>query len=139
MHIKHKHIFSCDNDPAVLANIRANFKPQRVYSDITIRDAFKTPYVDIYVAGFPCQPFSLAGVSKKQSMNRPHGFNDPTQGTLFFDLKEIIKATRPKAFLLENVKNLRSHDGGNTYKTIIKTLEEECGSVSYTHLRAHET
>ena len=82
---------------------------------------------DILTGGFPCQPFSLAGVSKKQSLDRPHGFDDPTQGTLFFDLKEIINAVRPKAFLLENVKNLRSHDGGNTYEIIRKTLQDECG------------
>ena len=76
----------------------------------------------ILTAGFPCQPFSLAGVSKKQSLGKPHGFEDPTQGTLFFNIKEILAAKKPKAFLLENVKNLKSHDKGRTYKIIIETL-----------------
>ena len=85
------------------------------------------PDHDILTAGFPCQPFSLAGVSKKQSLGRPHGFDDPTQGTLFFNIKEILAAKRPKAFLLENVKNLKAHDKGRTYKIIIQTL----GSLGY--------
>lgn len=78
---------------------------------------------DILTGGFPCQPFSLAGVSKKNSLGRPHGFDDPTQGTLFFNVKEIIKAKQPKAFLLENVKNLRNHDRGRTYNIIEETLK----------------
>ena len=82
---------------------------------------------DILTGGFPCQPFSLAGVSKKQSLDRPHGFDDPTQGTLFFNLKQIIKAVRPKAFLLENVKNLLSHDGRRTFDIIRQVLDRECG------------
>jgi DNA (cytosine-5)-methyltransferase 1 len=82
------------------------------------------PEHDILTGGFPCQPFSLAGVSKKASLGRPHGFDDPTQGTLFFNVKNIINARRPKAFLLENVKNLRGHDKGKTYKVIRKTLDE---------------
>lgn len=79
---------------------------------------------DILTAGFPCQPFSLAGVSKKKSLGREHGFLDKAQGTLFFNTAEIIRTKRPKMFLLENVKNLRSHDKGNTFKVITGTLEE---------------
>jgi len=82
---------------------------------------------DILLAGFPCQPFSIAGVSKKNALGRPHGFECTTQGTLFFDIARIIAAKKPKAFLLENVKNLLSHDGGNTFKVILETLENELG------------
>src|SRR3546814_5242123 len=79
------------------------------------------------LAGFPCQPFSIAGVSKKNALGRAHGFADETQGTLFFDVARIIAAKRPAAFLLENVKNLMSHDKGNTFRVIKKVLEEELG------------
>ncbi|MCP3029641.1 DNA (cytosine-5-)-methyltransferase [Halobacillus sp. A5] len=82
------------------------------------------PDHDILVAGFPCQPFSIAGVSKKRSLGKEDGFLDKTQGTLFFDIARIIKEKKPKAFLLENVKNLRSHDKGKTFQIICKTLEE---------------
>lgn len=92
--------------------------------DITKLDPGKVLDHDILVAGFPCQPFSNAGVSKKNSLGRPHGFDDPTQGTLFFNLKEIIKAKLPKAFVLENVKNLKSHDGGRTFKVIEETIDD---------------
>ena len=81
------------------------------------------PDHDVLCAGFPCQPFSIAGVSKKNSLGRAHGFDDPTQGTLFFDLKRIIKVKRPKAFMLENVKHLLNHDGGRTFAVIAKTLD----------------
>ncbi len=79
---------------------------------------------DVLLAGFPCQPFSLAGVSKKNSLGVKHGFECDTQGTLFFDVARIIAAKRPVAFVLENVKNLKSHDRGKTFKTIMKTLDE---------------
>jgi DNA (cytosine-5)-methyltransferase 1 len=82
------------------------------------------PDHDILTAGFPCQPFSIAGVSKKKSLGREHGFKDKTQGTLFFKIAEILENKRPKAFMLENVKNLKGHDGGNTYSVIKGTLEE---------------
>jgi DNA (cytosine-5)-methyltransferase 1 len=85
----------------------------------------KIPQHDVLVAGFPCQPFSIAGVSKKNALGRAHGFKCETQGTLFFDLAQIIEHHRPKAFLLENVKNLISHDGGNTFKFIKGTLEND--------------
>ena len=92
--------------------------------DITKVTAEKIPDHDILVAGFPCQPFSIAGVSKKQSLGRATGFEDKTQGTLFFDVCRILKAKRPKAFMLENVKNLCSHDKGRTFKVIQESLAE---------------
>lgn len=101
----------------------ANFgeKPD---GDITKVNANSIPDHDVLVAGFPCQPFSIAGVSKKQSLGRATGFEDKTQGTLFFDICRIIKTKRPKAFLLENVKNLKSHDRGRTFKIIKESLDE---------------
>lgn len=91
--------------------------------DITKVDPESIPDHDILAAGFPCQPFSIAGVSKKQSLGRATGFLDKTQGTLFFDVCRIISAKRPKAFMLENVKNLKSHDHGNTWKVIMESLD----------------
>ena len=85
------------------------------------------PEHDILLAGFPCQPFSIAGVSKKNALGHPHGFLCDTQGTLFYDLAKIIGHHRPPAFLLENVKNLERHDGGRTFATIMHTLESELG------------
>ena len=93
--------------------------------DIVPFDATDVPDHDVLLAGFPCQPFSIAGVSKKNSLGRAHGFLDLTQGTLFFDVARIIAAKRPAAFLLENVKNLVSHDKGNTFKVILETLRTE--------------
>ena len=101
----------------------ANFGEQPD-GDITKVNADDIPDHDILVAGFPCQPFSIAGVSKKQSMGRATGFEDKTQGTLFFDVCRILKAKRPKAFMLENVKNLKSHDKGRTFRVITESLEE---------------
>ena len=94
------------------------------YGDITKINEYDIPDHDILVAGFPCQPFSIAGVSKKNSLGRATGFLDKTQGTLFFDVARIIGAKRPRAFLLENVKNLKSHDRGKTWKIITETLDE---------------
>lgn len=85
------------------------------------------PEHDILLAGFPCQPFSIAGVSKKNALGRPHGFLCDTQGTLFFDTAQIIAHHRPAAFVLENVKNLESHDKGRTFATIINVLTNELG------------
>jgi DNA (cytosine-5)-methyltransferase 1 len=82
------------------------------------------PHHDVLLAGFPCQPFSIAGVSKKISLGRSHGFECDTQGTLFFDVEKIIEARKPKFFVLENVKNLKGHDKGNTFATIIRTLDK---------------
>lgn len=101
----------------------ANFGEQPE-GDITKVDAKTIPDHDILVAGFPCQPFSIAGVSKKISLGRKTGFEDKTQGTLFFDVCRILKEKRPKAFMLENVKILKSHDKGRTFKTILESLDE---------------
>ena len=102
---------------------KANFGEQPD-GDITKVDAASIPDHDILVAGFPCQPFSIAGVSKKQSLGRATGFEDKTQGTLFFDVCRILKEKRPKAFMLENVKNLCSHDHGHTFEVIRESLDE---------------
>ena len=95
--------------------------------DITKIKAGDVPNHDILVGGFPCQPFSIAGVSSKKALGRKHGFEDETQGTLFFDIVRIIREKKPRAFLLENVKNLKSHDKGNTFRVIMKKLREELG------------
>ena len=108
----------------------ANFGEQPD-GDITQVDENSIPDHDILVAGFPCQPFSIAGVSKKQSLGRATGFEDKTQGTLFFDVCRILKAKRPKAFMLENVKNLCSHDKGRTFKIITESLDELDYEVFY--------
>lgn len=108
----------------------ANFGEQPD-GDITKVEADSIPDHDILVAGFPCQPFSIAGVSKKQSLGRATGFEDKTQGTLFFDICRILKAKRPKAFMLENVKNLCSHDRGRTFKVITEALDELNYSIFY--------
>jgi DNA (cytosine-5)-methyltransferase 1 len=85
------------------------------------------PQFDVLLAGFPCQPFSLAGVSKKNSLGRRHGFEDEKQGNLFFEIERIIRHHRPAAFLLENVKHLTRHDKGNTFEVIRRTLEDDLG------------
>lgn len=104
--------------------------------DITKIDAQEIPDHDILLAGFPCQPFSLAGVSKKISLGRKHGFDDEKQGNLFFDIARILITKKPQAFMLENVKNLKSHDGGKTFAVIISTLESLGYSVRHTVIDA---
>lgn len=103
------------------------------FGDITkdITKSYIPKSFDVLCAGFPCQPFSIAGVSKKKSLGRETGFKDKTQGTLFFDVADIISRHRPKAFYLENVKNLTSHDKGNTFRVIRETLEELNYSLHY--------
>ena len=116
-------VFSSEWDKNCQKTYYANFG-EIPYGDITKINAKDIPNHDILVAGFPCQPFSIAGVSKKNSMGRATGFADKTQGTLFFDVCRIIAEKRPKAFMLENVKNLKSHDKGNTWRVIKSSLEE---------------
>lgn len=103
------------------------------FGDITkeVTKSYIPEKFDVLCAGFPCQPFSIAGVSKKKSLGRETGFKDKTQGTLFFDVADIISRHRPKAFFLENVKNLTSHDKGNTFRVIKETLEELRYSIHY--------
>lgn len=121
-------VFTSEWDSYSLATYRANFNCDHpINGDITQIAAGDIPSHDLLVAGFPCQPFSIAGVSKKNALGRKHGFLDETQGTLFFDVARILAHHRPKAFLLENVKNLKSHDKGKTFEVIHRTLTEELG------------
>ena len=107
---------------------QANFGVEEHFiGDITPYPTENIPNHDVLLAGFPCQPFSIAGVSKKNALGRPHGFECTTQGTLFFDVARIIAAKQPKAFMLENVKNLVSHNKGHTFEIIKNTLEQELG------------
>ncbi|ATH94646.1 DNA (cytosine-5-)-methyltransferase [Bacillus glycinifermentans] len=115
-------VFSCEWDIKAQETYEANFGEKPV-GDIRQVNEKDVPDHDILLAGFPCQPFSIAGVSKKKSLGREHGFLDETQGTLFFDIARILKEKKPQAFLLENVKNLKSHDKGKTFKVIMNVLE----------------
>ena len=121
-------VFTSEWNPWAQKTYTANFgTDESLIGDITQYAAEDIPEHDVLLAGFPCQPFSIAGVSKKNALGRPHGFECTTQGTLFFDVARIIAAKRPKAFLLENVKNLVSHDKGNTFRIIKETLKNELG------------
>lgn len=117
---------------------QANFPCNHdIAGDITLVAPENIPPHDVLLAGFPCQPFSIAGVSKKNALGRPHGFLCETQGTLFFDIERILEHHRPSAFLLENVKNLVSHDRGNTFRVIVHTLREKLGyHISYRVINA---
>jgi DNA (cytosine-5)-methyltransferase 1 len=118
-----KCVFSSEWNKFAKKTYEANFG-EVPFGDITQIDASDIPDHDVLVGGFPCQPFSIAGVSKKNALGKQHGFLDKTQGTLFFDVARIIEKKKPRAFLLENVKNLKSHDEGNTYQVIMTTLRE---------------
>lgn len=123
-------VFTSEWDKFCRETYRANYEIDHdIIGDITtVTDpASQIPDHDLLLAGFPCQPFSIAGVSKKQSLGRAHGFACEAQGTLFFDIARILNEKRPAAFMLENVKNLRTHDKGKTFRVITKTLEEELG------------
>jgi len=121
-------VFTSEWNPWAQKTYAENFGGhETIVGDIVPYDENDIPDHDVLLAGFPCQPFSIAGVSKKNALGRPHGFECTTQGTLFFDVARIIAAKKPKAFLLENVKNLVSHDGGNTFRVIRETLEHELG------------
>lgn len=101
------------------------------FGDITNISEKSIPDHDLLLAGFPCQPFSIAGVSKKNALGKNHGFLDETQGTLFFDIARILEYKKPKTFMLENVKNLVSHDKGKTFKIIQNTLHELGYTIYY--------
>jgi DNA (cytosine-5)-methyltransferase 1 len=120
-------VFTSEWDKYANLTYRANFGNHDIEGDITKVAAEDIPAHDFLLAGFPCQPFSIAGVSKKNALGRPHGFADLTQGTLFFDVARVIECHRPRAFLLENVKNLLTHDGGRTFSTIKHVLTVELG------------
>lgn len=123
-----KCLFTSEWNQFSVATYRANFPcNHEIAGDITKVEASEIPAHDILLAGFPCQPFSIAGVSKKNALGRPHGFRCDAQGTLFFDVARVIEHHRPRAFLLENVKNLVNHDRGRTFSIIHRTLTEELG------------
>jgi DNA (cytosine-5)-methyltransferase 1 len=111
--VEHESKFACDYDKFAKQSYLANYKPDIFYDDITKRNHKQTPYVDLYVAGFPCQAFSMAG--------KREGFDD-TRGTLFFDLLQYLNEQKPKYFILENVVGLLSHDRGRTFQTILDCL-----------------
>jgi DNA (cytosine-5)-methyltransferase 1 len=121
-------VFTSEWNPFAQKTYAANFPGRHaIVGDIRTQSENELPDHDVLLAGFPCQPFSIAGVSKKNALGRPHGFACATQGTLFFDVARILAAKQPRAFLLENVKNLLSHDRGHTFRVIRQTLEEELG------------
>lgn len=122
-----KCVFSSEWNEYSRKTYEANFS-EKPAGDITEISEYDVPDHDILAAGFPCQPFSIAGVSKKNALGMPHGFLDELQGNLFFDIARIIKVKRPKAFILENVKNLLYHDKGKTFKVIDHTLK---GQLDY--------
>ncbi|MCK6458836.1 MAG: DNA (cytosine-5-)-methyltransferase [Planctomycetes bacterium] len=125
-------VFTCEWDDRAQQTYRANFGDEPIAGDIRALDLEAIPAHDVLVAGFPCQPFSIAGVSKKNALGRPHGFACEAQGTLFFQVARILKRHRPIAFLLENVKHLERHDQGRTFQVIRDVLERELGyQVTY--------
>ena len=125
-----KCVFSSEWDEKAKRTYEANFG-EVPFGDITRISENDIPDHDILCAGFPCQPFSLAGVSARNHLNLEHGFNDEIQGTLFFDIARIIEAKKPEIVFLENVRNLVSHDKGRTFKLIKKTFEELNYSFSF--------
>ena len=124
-----EHEFACDNDANVKQSIMGNFKPKLYFDDITKRDHSKLPHVDIYVAGFPCQTFSMLG--------KRAGFRDHMKGTIFFDSLSTILCTKPKCFILENVKGLVNHDKGKTFRLIMGSLND-IGDY-YVHYHVYNT
>lgn len=130
-----KCVFTSEWDSFAKKTYEANFG-EVPFGDITQISETEIPDHDILLGGFPCQPFSIAGVSKKNSLGREHGFLDKTQGTLFFDIARIIEFKRPKVFMLENVKNLVSHDKKKTFKIITETLTQLGYSIHYKVLDA---
>tara|TARA_R100000152_G_C6778921_1_gene210034 strand:+ start:386 stop:1492 length:1107 start_codon:yes stop_codon:yes gene_type:complete len=121
LNIPHKNIFACDIDKFAKASFLELNNPDTFYDDITTRNYKEVEQLDLYVAGFPCQSFSMAG--------KRGGFND-VRGTLFFNVAEFIKVNQPKSFILENVKGLLSHDKGKTFQTIIDVLSNTGGSIN---------
>ena len=115
-----KCVFTSEWDKYANITYKAWYGNENIYNeDIRLINAKKEiPNHDVLCAGFPCQPFSIAGVSKKNSLGRDHGFKDANQGNLFFKIMEIVDAKKPPVLILENVKNLKSHDKGNTFKII---------------------
>ena len=121
LNISYENVFACDIDKFAKLSYLQNHYPNKFYDDITTRDYSEVPQLDLYVAGFPCQSFSLAG--------KRGGFDD-VRGTLFFNVAEFIKVNQPKCFILENVRGLLSHDKGRTFQTIIDLLSNGGGTVN---------
>ena len=133
-------VFTCEIDKFCQQTYEANFPlGDPIRGDIRDVHSDEIPDFDVLVAGFPCQPFSIAGVSKKRALGQPEGFACDTQGTLFFEIERILEARKPAAFVLENVRNLVSHDRGNTFRTIRAVLEDkldyqiDCSIVDASH------
>ena len=126
-------VFTCEWDKYARITYSRNYDvpENEIAGDIKAVSETDVPEHEVLLAGFPCQPFSIAGVSKKNALNRPHGFACEDQGNLFFDVARIIRHHRPKAFLLENVRNLANHDKGRTFSIIRHTLETELGYTIY--------
>ena len=123
-----KCVFTSEWDGYAQQTYKSNYDcDHEIAGDVTRIPVEAIPAHDLLLAGFPCQPFSIAGVSKKNALGQPHGFRCETQGTLFFNVARIIETHRPRAFLLENVRNLMSHDKGKTFEVISRTLTEELG------------
>jgi DNA (cytosine-5)-methyltransferase 1 len=121
-------VLTCEIDKFARKTYELNFKDDhQIQTDVRELSGDNVPRYDVLCAGFPCQTFSLAGVSKLKSMGRQHGFMDETRGTLFFEVARLLSETRPRAFMLENVKNLVSHDKGKTFSIILDTLQQEMG------------
>lgn len=120
-------VFSCERDHFCRETYRANFGDSDIAGDVFELSASEVPDHDVLLAGFPCQPFSLAGVSKRNSLGRPHGFACESQGTLFGEIVRLLRECTPRLFLLENVRNLISHDRGRTFGTMRRILTEDLG------------
>lgn len=123
-------VFTSEWDKYAQITYKANFG-EEPFGDLRSLKTSQVPDFDILLAGFPCQPFSIAGVSKKVSLGRAHGFSDEKQGNLFFEIARILQDKRPAGFMLENVKNLVSHDKGNTFRTILAILDALDYTVTY--------
>jgi len=123
-------VFSSEWNRFAQQTYHANFNEMPA-GDIKLINSKDIPHHDILVAGFPCQPFSISGVSKKTSLKKPHGFQDPAQGTLFFEIKRILGDKKPRAFLLENVKHLQRHDKGRTFRILMDSLTVDLGYTVY--------
>jgi DNA (cytosine-5)-methyltransferase 1 len=128
--IPHRHIWSCDIDNYCIQSIKANYKPEILFRDMTSRDPSELPDIDLYICGFPCQPFSVAGKRKGMSDQR---------GIVFWNCIQVLKVKKPKYFILENVKGLLTIDKGKTFKTIIRELEKLPGyNIQYTVLNTRD-
>ena len=122
-------VWTCEINPQSRKTYSYNHdtSAREIFPDVRLAHGAEIPDHDILIAGFPCEPFSIAGVSKNQSLNRGHGFSHQVSGTLFFEIARILASHRPQAFLLENVPNLVNHDQGRTFATVLNLLEGELG------------